>query len=94
MCEAAKLVMSRGARQVYAAATHPVLVGLAMERIADAPICSVIVTDTIPCGQRCKPIESKLRELSVAELLGDAIDRNHNNKSVSRLNRLNGIQNG
>lgn len=94
ICEAAKLVMQRGARRVYAAATHPVLVGLAMERIADAPICNIIVTDTIPCGQRCKPIESKLSTLSVAALLGDAIDRIHHNKSVSRLFNTNDIQSG
>ncbi|MAE67346.1 MAG: ribose-phosphate pyrophosphokinase [Phycisphaeraceae bacterium] len=85
MCEAAKLVMDRGARRVMAASTHPVLVGLAMERLAEAPIDKIVVCDTIPCGTRCKPIEDKLIELSVAELLGEAIHRIHHNQSVSAL---------
>jgi ribose-phosphate pyrophosphokinase len=89
MCGAANLVMERGARQVIAAATHPVLVGLAMERLAESPISQVIVTDTIPCGPRCAPIEHKLVELSVAELLGQAIHRIHHNQSVSSLFRKN-----
>jgi len=88
ICEAAKLVMDKGAKDVIAAATHPVLVGLAMERLADAPISKVIVTDTIPCGERCAPIEHKLVELSVAALLGEAILRIHSNRSVSNLFRL------
>ncbi|MCX5660691.1 MAG: ribose-phosphate pyrophosphokinase [Planctomycetota bacterium] len=85
--EASKMIMSRGARNVIAACTHPVLVGLAMERLADSPISKLIITDTIPSGARCKPIESKLVELSVAELLGEAIHRIHHNQSVSSLFR-------
>ncbi len=87
MCSAAKLVMERGAKQVIAACTHAVLVGLAMERLADAPISRVVATDTIPCGPRCKPIEHKLTVLSIADLLGDAIERIHNDQSVSSLFR-------
>ncbi|MCC7203670.1 MAG: ribose-phosphate pyrophosphokinase [Phycisphaeraceae bacterium] len=89
ICEAAKLVMAHGARDVIAAATHPVLVGLAMERLAEAPISRVVVCDTIPTHPRCKPIENKLVELSVAELLGEAIHRIHHNRSVSSLFQLN-----
>lgn len=85
ICEAARLVMSRGATDVIASATHPVLVGLAMERIAESPMSRLVVTDTIPCGPRCKPIEDKIVELSVAELLGQAIYRIHHNLSVSSL---------
>ncbi len=85
MCEAAKLVMDKGAKDVVAAATHPVLVGLAMERIAAAPISRLIVTDTIPCGRRCEPIQDKLITLSIAELVGEAISRIHDNRSVSSL---------
>ncbi len=87
MCAAAELVMEKGARDVIAACTHPVLVGLAMERLRAAPISKVIVTDTIPCGNRCAPIEDKLVELSVANLLGEAIHRIHHNRSVSALFR-------
>ena len=88
LCEAAKVLRDQGAIQIYAGATHAVFVGLAMERLAEAPIDHLVVTDTIPCGQRCKPIESKLVELSVAELLGEAIHRIHHNKSVSNLFRM------
>jgi ribose-phosphate pyrophosphokinase len=87
ICEAAKLVMQKGATGVYAACTHPVLVGLAMERLAEAPINKVVVCDTIPLGSRCRPVESKLVELSVAELLGEAIHRIHHNQSISSLFR-------
>lgn len=87
ICEAAKMVKQHGARDVIAACSHPVLVGLAMERLSEAPISKVIITDTIPAGPRCRPIESKLVELSVAELLGEAIHRIHHNQSVSSLFR-------
>lgn len=90
MCEAARTLMNNGARNVLAACTHPVLVGLAMERIREAPIDHVIVTDTIPTHGRCGPIQDKLIELSVAELLGEAIHRIHHNRSVSSLFRKNG----
>ncbi len=90
MCEAAKLVMAQGAKDVIAGCTHPVLVGLAMERLAEAPISRVIVTDTIPTSPRCKPLANKLVELSVAPLIGDAIHRIHHNMSVSSLFRTNG----
>jgi ribose-phosphate pyrophosphokinase len=87
ICNAAELVMKHGANDVIAACTHPVLVGLAMERLAEAPISRVICTDTIPCGERCRPIADKLVELSVAELIGEAIHRIHHNQSVSALFR-------
>ena len=89
ICEAAKLVMAAGAKDVIASCTHPVLVGLAMERLQESPISKIIVTDSIPIGRRCKPIEHKLVELSVAELLGEAIHRIHHNQSVSSLFRKN-----
>jgi len=87
VCEAARLVMDRGANRCIVGATHPVLVGLAMERLAEAPIDSIVVTDTIPGGDRYKPIESKIVQLSVGPLLGDAIHRIHHNLSVSALFR-------
>lgn len=87
MCNAAHLVMDRGARDVIAACTHPVLVGLAMERLVEAPISRIITTDTIPCGERCRPITDKLVELTVSALIGEAIHRIHHNESVSALFR-------
>lgn len=83
--EAAKLVVEQGARRVIAAATHPVLVGLAMQRLADSPISQLVVTNTIPTGERVAPIKDKLVELCISRLLGDAIHRIHHNQSVSAL---------
>jgi ribose-phosphate pyrophosphokinase len=85
VCEAARLVMDRGAERVLVGATHPVLVGLAMERLAEAPIERVVVTNTIPGGARYDPIREKIVELCVSKLLGDAIHRIHHNQSVSAL---------
>lgn len=87
VCEAAKVVMEQGARRVIAAATHPVLVGLAMQRLAGSPISQVVVTNTIPTGDRVAPIKDKLVELCVSKLLGEAIHRIHHNQSVSALFR-------
>ncbi|MEX0886129.1 MAG: ribose-phosphate pyrophosphokinase [Phycisphaeraceae bacterium] len=90
MCEAARVLRARGARDVIAACTHPVFVGLAMERLREAPISRIVTTNTIPCGQRCAPIQVKLVELSVAEVLGEAVHRIHHNRSVSSLFRPDG----
>jgi len=90
ICEAARKLMDEGATDVIAAATHGVFVGLALERLAEAPISRIVVTDTIPTENRCRPIEEKLTELTVAPLLGNAMYRVHHNKSVSSLFRNNG----
>ncbi|MCA9284345.1 MAG: ribose-phosphate pyrophosphokinase [Phycisphaerales bacterium] len=87
VCEAAKLVMAHGAVDVISAATHPVLVGLAMQRLVEAPISRVIVSDTIPNGVRTAPIADKLEILTVATLLGEAVHRIHHDQSVSALFR-------
>ena len=87
ICEAAKLCREEGARDVIAAATHAVMVGLALERLAEAEISRVVVTDTIPNGDRLAPIESKLHRLTVARLMGEAIHRIHHDMSVSALFR-------
>lgn len=87
ICEAAKLVLEQGARTVIAAATHAVLVGLAMQRLADSPISRVVCTNTIPTGDRIDPIRHRFVELCVSELLGEAIHRIHHNMSISALFR-------
>jgi ribose-phosphate pyrophosphokinase len=87
VCEAARLVREHGAVRALACATHPVLVGLAMERLQEAPIDQIVVTDTIPCGQRCDKIGSKLTVLSIAGLVGQAIHRIHHDQSISALFR-------
>lgn len=85
--EAAKLVLAHGAARVIAAATHPVMVGMAMERLSSSPISRVICTNTIPAGDRLEPIRERYTELCVAHLLGEAIHRIHHNMSVSALFR-------
>jgi ribose-phosphate pyrophosphokinase len=72
-----------GARQIFLAATHGLLVGGALERIQEAPIESLVITDSIPLPKE-KAIP-KITVLSIAPLLGEAIKRIHWNESVSVL---------
>jgi len=65
-------------------ATHPVLSGKALERIQSSSIKSVIVSDTIPLREEAQKIE-KIKVLSVANLLGEAIRRTHTDESISSL---------
>jgi ribose-phosphate pyrophosphokinase len=83
ICGAAEVMHQHGAKKVFLAATHGLLVGGAVERIQQAPIDGLILTDTIPLAPE-KQIP-KLTVLSVAPLLGEAIKRIHRNESVSRL---------
>ncbi len=83
ICGAAEVMHQHGAKQVYLAATHGLLVGGAIEKLEKAPIDGLILTDTIPVPEE-KRIP-KLTILSVAPLLGEAIKRIHRNESVSRL---------
>jgi ribose-phosphate pyrophosphokinase len=85
VCEAAKLVMEKGAKQVIAAATHAVMVGMAIQRLNEAPIHKIVVTNTIPADGRLEGIRHKLVELCVGPLIGEAIHRIHHNLSVSAL---------
>jgi len=84
LTEAAHAVLDRGAKKVYAAATHGVLSGPAIERIEKSKIEKVIVTDTIPLSEAAKKC-GKIIQLSVADLLAEAIYRIHNYDSVSSL---------
>lgn len=85
--EAAKLVREEGAKKVIVAATHAVLAGPAIERLSTAPIDRIVVSDTVPLGDRAKPLQDKLTILSCGRLLGEAIRNIHENKSVSALFR-------
>ncbi|MFC3040983.1 ribose-phosphate diphosphokinase [Virgibacillus xinjiangensis] len=80
---AADALIEQGATEVYAACTHPVLSGPAVERIKHSQIKELIVTNSIPLSEE-KRIE-KVRELSVASLIGEAIIRVHELQSVSIL---------
>lgn len=81
--QAAKVLMEKGATEVYACCTHPVLSGPAVERLTNSVIKEVVVTNTIPLLQE-KMID-KMKVLSVAPLLGEAIVRIHEDLSISKL---------
>lgn len=84
LTEAANAVLENGALKVFAAATHGVLSGPAIERIEKSKITQVIVTDTIPLSAEALACK-KVKQLSVAELLAEAMHRIHNYDSVSSL---------
>jgi ribose-phosphate pyrophosphokinase len=79
--QAAKVCMEAGATEVYASCIHPVFSGPAIERLTESPIKEVVTTNTINLGPE-KQFD-KLRVLSVAQLLGEAIQRIHAGASVS-----------
>jgi ribose-phosphate pyrophosphokinase len=79
--QAAQLCIGHGARAVYAACTHAVLSGPAIERLIASPIQEIVVTDTVPLPP-AKRID-KITVLSVAPLLGESIQRIHTGASVS-----------
>ncbi len=83
ICEAAKLLKSKGAKQVYVCASHAVFSGPAIERLQNAPIELCIVTNSIPWDEDKLP--KNVVQLSVAPLLGQAISRIHDDESVSSL---------
>ena len=83
--EGAKLLREKGARQVYACATHAVFSGPAIERLASGYIEEVIVSNTIPVPEEQK--FPQLTVLSVANVLGEAIWRIHEESSVSTMFR-------
>jgi len=85
ICEAAKLVIEEGANKVIAAATHGVCVGPAVERIKESPISEIIITNTISPDSRLDDLGDKLKVLSVARFLGEAVHRIHHNMSISSL---------
>jgi ribose-phosphate pyrophosphokinase len=84
LCNAARAVMDYGARRVVACATHGVLSGPAVQRIEASPLEEVVVTNSIFISEEARA-SKKIRVLSVARLLGEAIRRIHNSDSVSSL---------
>ena len=84
LCNAARAVMDHGARRVVACATHGVLSGPAVQRIEASPLDEVVVTNSIPLSPQAKACK-KIRTISIARLLGEAIRRIHNSDSVSSL---------
>jgi ribose-phosphate pyrophosphokinase len=81
--EAVKALKAHGADQIIVACTHPVLSGPAYERIQDSELVDLIVTNTVP--MRSQPVSSKIHVVSIAPLLGEAIQRIHTDTTVSVL---------
>lgn len=99
IAQAAALARQHGAKRVIAAATHGVLAGSAITKLASPDIDRIVVTNTIPANtakhpgidplhDRLAPIRHKLVELDVADLLGEAIHRIHKNLSISALFKM------
>ena len=84
ICTAANLLMEGGAKEVYACTSHAVLSGPAIERLNAAPFKEIIVTDTIPLGDRIAQCD-KLRVASIAGVLAKSIRNIHDGSSVSAL---------
>ena len=85
LCSAAELLKQQGAQDIYAAVSHACVTNQGIERLKKSSIVELVTTDTVPYAQNANfPITI----LSVAELLGDAIMRIHENRSVTSLFRL------
>jgi ribose-phosphate pyrophosphokinase len=84
LVKTAAALMESGATEVYACASHAVLSGPAVANIAKSVIREVVVTNTIPLTEAAKQ-EPKIRVLSIAGLIGRAIQANHEETSVSKL---------
>lgn len=81
LCNAAALLMEKGAKSVRAFCTHPVLSGKAYENIEKSQLSELIVSNTIPLSQQ----SPKIKVLSVAPLFAQAIRNTHEHKSINSL---------
>lgn len=83
ICNASEALLTRGAKDIYAFAVHGVMSGPALERLDRCPIKGVFITNSISQEERKLP--AKIKVLSIAPLLAQAIERIHNHQSVSDL---------
>ena len=83
ICGAADLVKRKGAAQIHVAATHGVLAGPAIDRLRDAPVDSIVITDSVPLPP--EKMLPNIKILSVAPMLGEAIKRIHHHESISTI---------
>lgn len=84
LCQATDALKQQGAARVVAYCTHPVLSGKAVENIAHSALDELVVTDTIPLSPKAAAC-SRIRQLSVAELLAESIRRITSGESVSSM---------
>ncbi|MCL2224781.1 MAG: ribose-phosphate pyrophosphokinase [Defluviitaleaceae bacterium] len=88
LCNAARTVMEHGAKAVFACVTHPILCGDAVENIVKSPIEEIVTLDTIELSPEKRA--DKIKVLSVAKYVGEAINCIHNNQSIGELFRTMG----
>ena len=81
LCQAAEIILEKGARSVRALCTHPVLSGKAYENLEKSKLDELIVCDTIPLRKK----SSKIKVLSTAKLFARAIRNTHEHRSISAL---------
>lgn len=81
---AAEALARAGAKRVLGCCTHAILSGAALQRIDQSPLEEMIVTNTIPLSPEAKACK-KIKSLSVAHLIGEAIRRTHQEQSISSL---------
>ena len=84
LVKAAEVLKARGAKSVYAYCTHPIFSGPAIDRITASELDEVVVTNTIPLSAAASAC-TKIRQLSVAPLIGETIQRIANGESVMSL---------
>ncbi len=84
LIEATHAIINKGAKEIHACCAHPVLSGEAVNRLTDSPLKTLIVSDTIPLNSKSSACD-KIKVLSVADLIGEAIIRSHKGDSVTSL---------
>jgi ribose-phosphate pyrophosphokinase len=84
LTEAVEAIQKAGAREIHACCAHAVLSGPAIDRINESSLKSLVVTDTIPAGDKAAACD-KIVVLSISELVGEAIIRSYRGDSVTSL---------
>ena len=84
LVQAATAILEKGAKSIHACCAHPVLSGPALDRVMESEMESLVVTDTIPLSETAAACE-KIKVLSIAGLVGEAIIRSHQGDSVTSL---------
>ncbi|WMY97208.1 MAG: ribose-phosphate pyrophosphokinase [Arsenophonus sp.] len=84
MCQAAEVLKERGAKRVFAYATHPIFSGNTVLKIKNSLIDEVVVCDTIPLSSEIKKL-NKVRSLTLSDMLAEAIRRISNEESISAM---------
>ena len=84
LTEAVEAISKAGAREVHACCAHPVLSGPAVQRISESELKTFVVTDTIPLSEKAAACD-KIKVLSIAKLVGEAIIRSYRGDSVTSL---------